>query len=306
MNRYLEKVAKEYITEVRVEDTDNGRKLGAAVAGAGTAGIIQGKVGPALQKPIMNALNKWSPDVSTEVMEKIKEDVLPKTNTTLNIREVGGNEAYQDFHKGLGAHTGPHYASMENMESMRKNFHRMLSAQEQAKKVGYKVLGIDYEPEYKGQLDKDYGPFKKNYIHFGGHKNTDVLVHEMGHAVDLNKGNVKLKNLASNFSRRTMGLPSAAVGGAMLASDKTRDYAWMAPWVAAAPTLRDEFAANKEAYKLIKQHGGHANKYLKLGGANLLGYAAVPLLSSLALAGINHARKKGEEVNPDEWLKDRE
>ena len=80
----------------------------------------------------------------------------------------------------------------------------------------------------------------------------------------------------------------------MLTNEKTRDYAWAAPVVTAAPMLRGEAAANYHGYKMLKQHGTSAMKknFLEnIAGKNMLSYGSGVAAVGLSLHVINKINK---------------
>lgn len=301
MNRYLEKIAKEYLVRTEEDNPDVGNKIGTGIGTAVVAGAVNKKISPLLQNPIMKYLNNKDGQIPHEVLEKMKADVLPRTNTTMRLSEVGGTPAFRNMINLMGAGS-PFYADKEGLVTSQKRMHFLSKATKPLAKL-VKAIGFDV-PVYDNEFKTGSKPFTKNYLHFD-HHNTDVIAHELGHAVDMNTGPAKFKKALYSAGARLSGLPSAAIGGAMLTNEKTRDYAWMAPVVASMPTLHSEAMANKHAYNLIKKHGGNPKKFLGLAAANMLGYAAKPLLTGGTIAGINHLRRKGEEINPEEYLRDR-
>jgi hypothetical protein len=129
------------------------------------------------------------------------------------------------------------------------------------------------------------GPAVYAADHFGGHgvfvggvrqtkdgtnktraiKNSDVIMHELGHAKDFST-HTKIKSIGTRIGRHpgSSGVFSLA-STAALSNEKTRDYA---PAIAAIPSLaimREEGAANYHAYQGIKAHKGAAgaNKFLR-------------------------------------------
>jgi hypothetical protein len=304
MNRYLEKIAREYIEQEHVE-TGAGNKIGAGIVGALSAGIVSKKLSPMLTNPILNLAQKGKGHTSDEIVSDIEWNTSGPTNTTRRLSQVGGDANTRAIMDMVMQKAGPSYLNTEGMERLRKRLH--LGASVADKTVGRlgRLIGMEV-PKYEGQF-KDRTPFTKNYINYNeaAFKNKDVLLHEIGHAVDFAKGNRKLKAAISPYGRMA-ATPAAVLAGGMLASEKTRDYAWTVPLLASIPVMREEAAANMNAMKLIKQYGGNSKKFIPLAAANLLGYAAKPILSSGVIAGINHLKRKGEEVNPEEWLRDRE
>jgi hypothetical protein len=305
MNKYLEKIAREYYSQSEVADTRVGSALGGALVGGLTAHQANKRIGNVIQRHFVAPMLSQTPTVSQEVMDKIVADALPRTNTVMDIRKAGGSQAASSMMEPFLQ--GPSYITSEGLNSAQKRMHFL---GELSRKAGGKVnnfLGRDAIPNlYSGQLSGT-PTFNKNFISMPGKvTNTDVLAHELGHAVDFSKGPVGLKKAVSGAGRLLHGVPAAAIGGLALTNENTRDYAWMAPVLAAAPTLREEIAANVHAYDLVKKHGGDAGKLKGLFTRNLTSYSIPMLAAAGSLAGVNYLRRKGEEVHPDEWLKDRE
>lgn len=304
MNKYLEKIAREYIEQEHVE-TGVGNKIGAGILGAVSAGIVSKKISPMLTSPVLRLAENGTQSAEDSVMHAIEDEVLGATNTTRNIGAIGGTPDSRGIVGMLASNAGPSYMPIHSMEKMRNRAHFIMSTMDKTVGRAGRMFGMDV-PKYGGELG-DKTPFTKNYVHFdaGKYKNKDVLLHELGHAVDFAKGGSTLKAKISPFGRMA-ATPAAVVAGGMLASEKTRDYAWTVPLLASIPVMREEAAANINAMKMLKRHGANPAKFLRVGGANLLGYAAKPMLSAAVIAGINHLKRKGEEVNPEEWLSDRE
>lgn len=305
MNRYLEKIAKEYYQETRVEDPSVGNKLGLGAAVATTVGIVNKKIGQTLQNKIGLSLLNAEPTIPSDVLKKIEKEVLPATNSTMNLGEVGGTKEYAKFHDRVGSMGGPHYAAAENMTANAKRLERIRKLTTPITDLANRHLGTDFGFGKEPFFDKAK-PYTKNYVYAGLQKNTDALAHELGHAVDLNGKFKGLKLRADRFSRGMTGVKGALIGGAMLGSEKTKDYAWLAPLVGAAPMLRSEAAANMNMLKLVAKHGGNAKGLKGLIAKNTASYLLAPLITSGTIAGINHLRTKGEEINPDEWLANRD
>ena len=300
MNKYLEKIAKEYLNQTTVENNELGYKLGNMAVGFTGTGLAMKYLGPVFQKPVM-AYAQARNSIPLDVLDKIKTDVLPRTNTTFDIHEVGGPSGFANAYSGLGLTKVPHYASIKNMNQISNTLHRGGKIQNMVREVPFLKPHV---PHYDGSLKSKVDDFKKNYIGMGSF-NPDAAIHEMGHAVDFNTGNVKAKHLVSQVGRRLGGKLGGSIGaGLMLSNEKTRDYAWTAPIVASLPTMREEFMANKHGYDLINKHGGKGRSFLPLAAANLLGYAAAPALGAGTVALINHLKRKGEVINPEEYLRD--
>jgi len=267
MNKYLTKIAKEYFSEEKVKDDRASKKIGQAIITGATAGIAMKGGMKVIQEPILNALYNGKSSIDPETLEKIKEHTLRATNSTMDI-----HEAFPLGPPKLPKNSGPFY------------------------------------------MDKHLAPKAyKNYVHFPEYKtqNADALIHELGHAVDFNHnvGSLghKVKIGGGVLSRLTSGVPAAAIGGALLSNEKTRDYAWTAPVIGALPTLHSEYMANHYGNNLLKTHGVSAKGragFLGLAAKNMLGYVGAPAIAAGTIAGINHLMRKGEEINPDEWRKE--
>lgn len=303
MNKYLEKVAKEYITQTRVEDDDVGRKVSGAILGGATSGIVIGKLGGILQKPIINSLGRGAQHYSDDFIKKVSDSVLPETNSTLRTAELGAHPNVRELLVTTGEHTGPYYMHKSQGPLVGKAVYaEQASGRLMSKAMAWLGMGKELPAPDKSLLNHPH--FQKNFIYSPLSGNQDILLHEMGHARDFSRGNVGLKLKASKLGSIANGTLSAGVGGAMLGSEKTRDYAWMAPIVGSLPTMRSEFMANVHGAKMIAEHGGKIKPFLGLAAKNLLGYAMVPALSAAAIHGINKARKAGEEINPAEYIRD--
>lgn len=306
MNKYLEKIAKEYYQETRLEHDSIGNKVGLGVASAATVSMVNKKIGHKIQNRIGESLLNAEPTIHWDVLKKITEDVLPRTNSTMDLAEAGGTLAHRNFHEALGSASGPHYIPAESLNSSSKMVDRFRKVLDPVYKTGNKFFDMGNNPLGNHPMYDKTKPYTKNYVYAGAQKNTDALAHELGHAVDLNGKYKNIKLRADGFSRRMTGMPGALIGGAMLGSEKTRDYAWMAPLTGALPMLRSEAAANHNMSKLVAKHGGNPRNLKGIIAKNTASYLLAPLLTSGTIAGINHMRRKGEEVNPEEWLSDRD
>jgi hypothetical protein len=267
MNKYLTKIAKEYFNEEKVEDDRLSKKFGQAVVTGATAGIAMKGGMKLFQEPILSSLQNGKSTINPDVLEKIKDHALHATNSTMDM-----NEAFPRGAPNFGKDPGPFYADKHLIPGAAKNYVHF--------------------PEYKTQ-------------------NGDALIHELGHAVDFNHnvGSLghKLKLGSGVFSRLASGVPAAAIGGALLSNEKTRDYAWTVPVIASLPTMHSEYMANHHGNNLLKAHGVSAKGrvgFLGLAAKNLLGYAGAPAITAGTIAGINHFMRKGEEINADEWRKE--
>lgn len=296
MNKYLEKIAKEFLVQSQEDNPDPYNKLTAGAVGAITAGIAHSKVAPTLSGFLVGDLMHAEPGENEEVLKKTLKEVLPRTNTTLDVHEATPNRFLGDTVKTMMGDE-PVYVPESTISGIGSKIHkigRFMNA------IG-KPLGVD--PQYKDELLDNRAT--KNYINMGNTRNTDILFHELGHAEDFATGPVKLKKALMPVGRMG-GLAFTAAGGAMLTNEKTRDYAWAAPIVGSLPTLREEYSASKRGYDMIKRHGGVGKKYIPAMARAFGTYMMKPGLAAATLAGINYARRKGEEVDPDEWLKGRE
>lgn len=115
-------------------------------------------------------------------------------------------------------------------------------------------------------------------------------MHEIGHAEDFSKHRA-LKGVGLKISRgRGPAVAGVAAIGA-LSHDKTRDYAVPITSVPVALMLREEFAANHNAYKAIKKFNGAsaARKFATGTGLKNMGnYGA----AGAATIGAMYAGKK--------------
>jgi hypothetical protein len=303
-NRYLIKIAKEYYNRVEESDPRLSSALGAAAVGGVAAHQLNSRVGGLLQKHVVAPMLDFEPSVPSSVMDKLRDETLKATNSTMSLAEAGGSRAAVEALHPVMSMNGPAFAPHQSLNFAQKNMHRALTFGNRVTKPIQRMLTGKATDMYEGQLGGK-PTFNKNYVHMGPVKNTDILAHELGHAVDYSKGNVALKRGLSTASRILHGAPAAAIGGLALTNENTRDYAWTVPLLAAAPVLREEAAANINAAKLVKQYGGSAKGMRGLFGRNLLSYSIPAIAASGALAGINHLRRKGEEINPEDYIKDR-
>ena len=140
----------------------------------------------------------------------------------------------------------------------------------------------------------------KNYIHTAGTKNIGILAHELGHAASYKNSSKLYRNVQiASRTAHTKGLGGLA-GAAMLSSDKTKDYAWTAPAIAAAPMLLEEANANRHAYNAFTKHEsrGVANKFLKkVVSKNMATYALPVVGASAGLALASKWIKPHKKVN---------
>lgn len=270
-NRYLEKIAE--------KQKEGPHPIGSAIAGTLGAGFAAGTIGgiarAAGSMPIVKSMHE-TPSMDRSTLRKILRD-NKDLNTTFSPRKAFGknDKAYRSSFAGRG----PAFFS----EEARQFAHSM------AKKK-YSDPGF-----IKDKLNR-------NYVHMGGIdpssdrriKNIDIALHELGHARDGIHLGKKLKLVETKIRRVSNRVPGSFIGGAMLQNDNTKDYAWTAPLIKAAPTLRSEAAANYHGYNMIKKHGTKAmqNKFLRIAGKNMLGYSGGALASAAVLHGINKLTNK--------------
>ena len=306
MNKYLEKIAKEYYTRTDVNDNRAGTVLGGALVGGITTHVINNKIGNDIRNRLDTDLMMRAPTVGQSVLDRIHNDVMPRTNTTMDLLSAGGRREAAYMYGGRAGAEGTHYVPYQQINATQRVGHIYGTARNAYAGVINKVMGEgtaskSYSGEFSGKPT-----FSKNYIHTGYVPNTDLLAHEMGRAVDLHTGLGGAKRVASMAGKALNGLPAAALGGLALTNENTRDYAWAVPLAVAAPALREEVAAGTNAARLVTQFGGDASKLRSTVSRKFLGKAIPALAASGALAGINYLRHKGEEVNPDEWIKERD
>ena len=301
MNKYLIKVAKEYYNRVEESDPRLSSALGSAVVGGVAAHQLNSRVGNVLQSRFVLPMMHSKPSVPLNILDKLRDETLKATNSTMDLRMAGGAPEAAELMHPVVTSRGPTFAPYQSLNFAQKNMHRALSLGDKFTKPFRKLMGGDDSNLYTGQLGGK-PTFNKNFVTMTGASNTDALIHELGHAVDYTSGPTALKRGAANVARMVHGVPAAALGGLALTNENTRDYAWTVPLVAAAPVLRDEIAANINAVKLVKKYGGSAGGLKGLIGRNLLSYSIPAVAASGALAGINHLRRKGEEINPEDYL----
>lgn len=306
MNKYLEKIAREYYTHTDVSDNRAGTVLGGALVGGLTTYGINDKIGNAIRNRLDTDVMTRAPTIGQSVLDKIHNDVMPRTNTTMDLLSAGGRREAAHMYGGLAGAEGTHYVPYQQVNAAQRVGHILGTTRNVLAGAVNKVFGEGTIPKsYSGEFSGK-PTFSKNYIHTGYVPNTDLLAHEMGRAVDLHTGFGGAKRFASMAGRAVNGLPAAAIGGLALTNENTRDYAWAVPLAAAVPALREEVAAGSNAAKLVAQFGGDASKLRGTVSRKFLGKAVPAIAASGALAGINYLRRKGEEVNPDEWIKERD
>lgn len=235
--------------------------------------------------PVMRTLDE-TPSLDKSTLRKILRD-NKDLNTTFSTRKAFGknDKAYANMFRGKG----PAFFS-EDLREFTAGVYR---------KTGQ-------DPGALGdKLHKDYihmggtNPFSKGRV-----KNIDVALHELGYARDYaNLG--KLKGINTGALTASRLLPGNLMGGAMLQNDKTKDYAWTAPLITQAPTLRSEAAANYNGYNMIKKHGTKAmqNKFLRLAGKNMLGYSGGAIAGAAVLHGINKIMNKEQKNDTKQILR---
>lgn len=290
MNKYLEKIASATEKDRDYPYTGN-KEFALSAAGASAAGVFNSKIVQKIGDKIERGILNLPPEESQQVMDKALNAVSKGTNTTITKEMATWNNV------GLSRDT-PTYWSKQDIRSE-------ISATNRVRKL---ISGLDKVLGTKmGDSSVEDPEVFKNYLNtsnfhiedpgYRRYKNRDVLFHEMGRARDLNSGPVRLKRLlsSSHTPKAFKGFTSAGIGGAMLANEDTRDYAWAAPIVGSLPTLREEYAASKQGLKLIKRHGGIGTKYTssmaKMYGSHLL----KPTILASTLAGVNHFLPRSEE-----------
>jgi len=275
VNKYLEKIAE----KKEKPDYVAGALKGAGAVGVGAVASNLGAI------PVLTSLNS-KPGTDKSTWKKILKDNKGLNTTFSSTKAFGGNRGAAKAFDEILSKSGPAYANDKVRASLKKF-------------TSSKSI-IDYIPgvkEWKEQAGNHFNnPMKKNYINmkspFTGKKvgNLDIALHELGHAKDF-EGKSKFVNSLKQTSYRLssrahkMGL-GAMAGGLMLQNDKTKDYAWTAPIITAAPMLRGEAAANYHGYKMLKQHGTSAMKKKFLTGVaakNMLSYGSGVAASALAL-----------------------
>ena len=146
MNKYLEKIAKEYLNQTTVENNELGYKLGNMAVGFTGTGLAMKYLGPVFQKPIM-AYAQARNSIPLDVLDKIKTDVLPRTNTTFDIHEVGGPSGFANAYSGLGLTKVPHYASIKNMNQISNTLHRGGKIQNMVREVPFLKPHVPQNPK---------------------------------------------------------------------------------------------------------------------------------------------------------------
>lgn len=300
MNKYLEKIAREYVVEEHVETPDWGPRMGTAASGVFAAHLANKHIGTRVGNRIGMKLLTVKGGEADSVIDGALRHVLPMTNTTENIHEIN-NAAARETVKALPI-GGPAYVDRSGINRAGRAMHLLQKAQALASKIPLVNTFVHHPGKYVYKGAKA----DKNYVYTGrGIFNSDATFHELGHAIDLNRGARKTKIISDALSRGPGRLLGAAAGGAMLSSEKTRDYAWAAPLVAAAPMLRSEAMANIHGHRLIKAHGGIGKTFKATAALNTASYLLGPGLAAGALYGLNKIKRHGEKIDPDEWLSDR-
>jgi len=254
MNKYLEKIAEKGEEPKRKNPgTEFGKAYGALIAG----GV--GKVPVAL--------------LSNYTSRKIR--------ATINDTGVSDHGTIKKFMRDNNLHKNVTFNTREHMKRREKLDPRSANTVSHSNVRG--APGYIYNPS--GGRGFIAGVKKPG---LGSRKtvNKDIIMHELGHAKDL-QTHAKLKRVGTMIGRhpRSHGVFELATVGA-LSNEKTRDYA---PAVAAIPgalVLREEGAANYHAYKGIKAHKGGkaANQFLKkVVSKNMASYglaAAAPVAAA--------------------------
>jgi hypothetical protein len=272
MNKYLKQI-------VKTAESFKDRHIGAAAVGT-IGGVYAGMAvsGPA-NGPISKAMHRDGPMTHGELRKVLKAN--KDLNTTFSVHRAfkGSPEAAHHVKSHLGK-AGPFFAGDE----IRQIF--------------------SHDPDKGKYFSK---PMHKNFVNMklpggkGNVKDLTIALHELGHAKDFNTGSKLLRraknisHMGSSFAHKS-GL-GVAIGGAMSLSDKTKDYAWTAPVVAAAPLLRSEAAANYHGYQMSKNHISKAsrNSFLRLAGKNMLGYGAPVAAAAGAIYGANKLFNKKDK-----------
>lgn len=128
-------------------------------------------------------------------------------------------------------------------------------------------------------------------------KNTNVILHELGHAKDFST-HTGVKRLAALVGRSPLGgAATAGVVAASLGNEKTEKYA---PAIAAVPgviRMREELQANRHAHSFLKKNYGNlsAGNYMKkVFKPNMAAYgiqAAAAPLAALAMQKYIHKKR---------------
>lgn len=263
MNKYLEKIAEE---EKKHKAAKLVSAIGASMIGGASAGTVFGFANHPVRNIVKNKIESVSDSGSDlhTVRKFMKDNNLHKTTTfntrTHNIDKNGVGKGFMGkiYESSVRAHSGGPAFAPTRTTGAKKDF--IIGARKHGKPI----------------------------------KNSDILMHELGHAKDFQSFG-KLKALSS-FIKNPVTAATATV--AALSNDKTRDYA---PAVAAVPgllILREEGAANYHAYNGIKAHKGAsaANKFLKRTVPSQMGAYALSVAAPVAGAYI--AKKLMDKWHP--------
>lgn len=268
MNKYLEKIA---------EETKKDKKKNMGVLAGGVVGLgstVASMEGARLaQKPIINALDE-TPTIDRATWKKIirsNKDLNVTTSVHGAFKDSGPSNAKRDEYRSASGSAGPHYFDKDV-----------------AKRFGF------------GDLKKSV--IRMRHPFTGGNvKNTDVGLHELGHAADYRRSSkpVRMAKVYSGIASKLVSTTGAGhlAGGVMLGGEKTKDKAWMAPLIAAAPMVESEAAANYHGYKMLKPHGTAAMKssFRTLAAKNMLGYMTHPTLGAGSLYLANKLFNKEQK-----------
>lgn len=259
MNKYLVKIAS--TQEKKKPDLNTpGHRVAGGVAGAYLAHVLGAPATRLGQVPIRS--HEDHPNFMPEHnYEAAKTHVALRTNSAFTRHEAG-------LPPGAFSEHGPAYFHADHVNPM------------------LKAHGHDIH------MHKNY--IQENSFASGMKDSKMIGLHEMGHAVDINHRKPSSHLLAYSRKYGRGFIPGAAAAG-LLANDKTRDYAPLAPLVAHAPELFVESKANHEAHKLVKNFGGNTGHFKKFVGKQMLGYAARPLAMAGVLAAAAHGLRKREK-----------
>lgn len=231
------------------------------IAGGGLGYILGSEVAHLSNEPILRASGKHN-KLPLSVLTKITRE---HKNVTFSKYKAMKNADLDDklkFRKGTRQH-GPSYWDHHVIEGY-------------GSKSG------------KAYIQGKYGG--------GSPKNHFTLLHELGHAKDYQKRGLLttakryLEGATSLIHNSKVGL---GVGAGMLASDKTKDKAWLVPLAVRAPILRSEFMANVNAHASLGRHAPHLQRaYGNYAGKQLWGYLAAPIAQSGVLYALGHQKDK--------------
>jgi hypothetical protein len=318
-NKYLEKIAKEYLVETELENPDPWHKIGAGFVGATTAGVMDRLVGKKLMNFLPTPAN-WKPAESGETLDKalytVADQVEARGHNVSMDPFTAVNHPYaipahqyavKTLHGKRSIEPSFTHARFANLATSASNtgLHVLDKVVEPiTTRLGYPGIAKQMFPDgYKGELGKA-DKVTAHYFNMGS-GNHDLRFQELGRIQDLTGKFGKAKRIANIAGHLTSGIPAAAIGGAMLGSEKTRDYAWAAPLALALPRVREEVAATKNGLDLIRASGGSGKGFVGKASYRSLKNLVPTLFASGTLAGVNYLKRQGEKVDPDEWLRDR-